>query len=210
LVTEGFQVVSLDRIPADLHADAVVSDNEGATLRALHALESRGHRRIGFFSFHKPDFSSVNERYHAYQLALAEVGIQDATNLTRWFARELDGQPQQFVQAVHDSLFTLLKQDEPITALFCVQDSIASAASEACDRIGIQIPDRLEIVTFNDWPPMMLRTPWNMHRIVQRGYDIGQAAGNLLLERIQDPEGEPKTIRVDADFFVADAGIMPI
>ena len=204
VIESGLPTVILDRLPDGVRTDAVTSDNEGATLRAIRALEARGHRRIGFFSFYKPDVSTVKERHRAYQCALSEVGVDEVGELTRWFPRELDGNPHGFVQAVYDSLFTLLRQDNPITALFCVQDAFAAAALQACDHMGISVPDDLELATFNDWPPMMLRSPWSTHRIVQRTYDIGRAASELLLARLQGSQREPQLIRVEADFFIAD------
>jgi len=204
IVESGFPIVILDRLPEGIKADGVTSDNEGATLQAIREIEARGHRRIGFFSFHKPDFSTVAERHSAYRMALAEVGVEDVSELTRWFPRELDGNPQGFVQAVYDSLFTLVNQPDPITALFCVQDSIAVAALEACDRMGKSVPLDLELATFNEWPPMMLRTPWCIHRIVQRSLEIGHSAGQLLMDRLSGYTGDPRTVRVPADFFTAD------
>lgn len=210
LVDEGFPLVILDRIPEGVRSDAVVSDNEEVTLKAIRALEARGHRRIAFFSFYKPDFSSVAERHSAYKKALDEVGVEDASQYTRWFPRELDEHPQQFVQSVYDSLFTLMRQADPVTAVFCVQDSFAAAALQACDRMGISVPEDLELVTFNDWPPLMLRSPWSTHRIVQRYYEIGSTAADLLLKRAENPAGERELRRVPADFFVADAGLEPV
>jgi len=207
---ESFPLVILDRVPEGANCDAVVSDNEEVTLRAIHALESQGHRRIGFFSFHKPDFSSVRERHHAYVAALQEVDLQETSAYTRWFAQELDCHPQLFVQAVTDSLFALVKGRSPVTALFCVQDSFAAATLQACDALGISIPGDLELITFNEWPPLMLRSPWATHRIVQRYYEIGRTAATLLLDRAGQPEGERKLLRVPADFFIADAGIAPV
>ena len=210
LLEEDFPVVILDRVPEGLSCDAVASDNEEVTLRAIRALEERGHRRIAFFSFYKPGFSSVLERHSAYIKALAEVGVEDVSQYTRWFPRELDEHPQQFVQSVYDSLFTLLRQSEPVTALFCVQDSFAAAALQACDQMGVTIPDDLELVTFNDWPPLMLRSPWCTHRIVQRHYEIGRTAADLLLFRSGNPSQEHELRRVPADLFVADAGLIPV
>jgi len=204
MVDSGFPTVILDRLPEGIHADAVTSDNQSATLEAVHALESRGHRRIGFFSFHKPEFSTVAERHAAYRIALAEVGVEDVSELTRWFPRELDGNPQGFMQAIYDSLFTLLNQKDPITALFCVQDSFAAAALQACERMNLTVPDDLELATFNEWPPMMLRTPWCIHRIVQRSHEIGNAAGKLLHDQLSGYTGEARTVRVHADFVIAD------
>jgi DNA-binding LacI/PurR family transcriptional regulator len=94
MVDEGLPIVILDRVPEGANCDAVVSDNEEVTLKAIRALEARGHRRIGFFSFYKPDFSSVGERHSAYVKALSEVDVADTSEYTRWFAREIDEHPQ--------------------------------------------------------------------------------------------------------------------
>jgi LacI family transcriptional regulator len=203
----GTPLVILDRVPEGVRTDAVMTDHEGATLQAIRTLEERGHRRIGFFSFDKPYVSSVAERHAGYQRALALVGVENVSALTRWFPLELDNNPQAFYQAIHDSLFTLLKQPEPITALFCVQDSFASAVLQACDQIGASVPGDLEIATFNDWPAMMLRSPWCLHRIVQRSYDIGRVAAELLLDQLQGNRRDPKVVRVPTGFVVADAGL---
>jgi len=209
LVEDGFPMVILDRVPEGVCTNSVVSENESVTLHAIRLLEERGHRHIGFFSFDKPSFSSVNERHSAYKKALEEVGISDPTQYTRWFLNELNDRPQHFYQAVRDALFTLTHQPERITALFCVQDSLAAFAIQACEEVGESIPESLELITFNDWPPLMLRIPWCIHRIVQRTYEIGTLAADLLLKQIADPTRKPEALRVPADFYVADAGLSP-
>lgn len=208
-LSDTMPLVVLDRVPEGLETDAVVSDNEEATHRAMQALVSRGHRRIGFFSFRKPAFSSVNERFGAYQAVLESAGVTNWNANVRWFPPELDYYPEQFVQAIHDALFTLVHQPEPITALFCVQDSFAAASLEACDRMNLTVPDDLELATFNDWPPMMLRRPWQAHRIVQSAQAIGLEAGSLLSSRIAGSTDPRRVHRVRAEFFVADAGLQP-
>lgn len=198
LVDGGLPLVVLDRVPEGLLSDAVVSDNERATLDALHALEARGHRRIGFFSFHKPGFSSVRERHAAYVAALEEVGLKDHAPYERWFAQELDGDTVRLFQAVQDALFALTHGPEPITALFCVQDVFAAAALEAGAKLGQELP----LATFNDWPSVMLRTPPTTLRIVQRTHEIGLTAAKLLLDRIHGQRSEPQLVRVAAELIV--------
>lgn len=209
LFDRAFPLVVMDRFPVGLRVDTVATDNFGATVKAIRALEERGHRRIGFFSFYKPDFSSVNERHEAYARALAEVGVTNAERYTRWFPSQIEANSSVFVQTIQDAMFALTRQEEPITALFCVEDCVASAALQAADRLGISIPEQLELATFNDWPPMMLRTPWSTHRIVQRSHEIGMAAAQLLLDRKRLGRGDPQVVRVPADFLIADAGILP-
>lgn len=210
LFDSGYPVVVLDRFPKGLNVDTVATDNEAATLGAISALVDRGHERIAFFSFHKPDFSSVKERHGAYVRALAQVGVEDASELTRWLPKELETDHGLLTRMVADALFTLVNGKEKITALFCVEDLVAATVLQAAEQLGLNIPNDLELATFNDWPPMMLRTPWNIHRIVQRSHDLGLQAARLLRKRATAGLGEPEVIRVAADFIVADAGLRPV
>ena len=205
IVNSGFPVVVLDRMPPGLRTDSVMSDHHGSSLRAMRELAARGHRRIGFFSFNKPELSSVLERHDAYVQAIREAGAETDESCERWFFRDAEEDPEQFMQTVADAVYALTHREDPITALFCVQDSIAVAAYRACDRHGIRIPDDLEMATFNDWPPMLLRSPWNMHRIVQRHYDIGFRGATILKARIADPSAALFTERVPADLFLSEA-----
>ena len=198
LVDGGLPVVVLDRVPEGLRADAVTTDNEGATLATVRALEARGHRRIGFFSFNRRDFSSVRERHAAYDAALKEVGLSDHARYERWFARELDNDSPGLFQAVSDALVALMHGPEPITALFCVQDVFAAAVLEASMRLGLDVP----LATFNDWPAVMLRTPPGTLRIVQRTRDIGLTAAQLLVQRLEGGSPEPRLVRVAAELVL--------
>jgi len=209
ITDSDFPMVLLDRVPQGILADAVVSDNELATMCAMRMLEARGHSRSGFFAFHRPELSSVLERHTAYVKALEEIEVYDSEKYERWFYPDAEKDEKQFMQSVSDAVFALTKQDQPVTAIFCVQDSLAVAAYRASDRLGLRVPDDLEIATFNDWPAMLLRSPWTMHRIVQRSYEIGLKASQLLLHRLRGAADVPQIHRIEADLFVADAGIRP-
>jgi DNA-binding LacI/PurR family transcriptional regulator len=209
LAADGYPLVLIDRAPPGITVDAVITDNEGASTRAMETLIERGHRRIGFMSFLKPTFSSVQERYEGYRKAMVSLGHDDETihELTRWFPIASDHVRPVFERLVQDALGSLRSGPEPITALFCVEDSFARSAILACERLGIELPGELEIVTFSNWLPDALGRPWNIHRIAQDHYGIGLAAAQLLLERIEDPRGERRTVRVPAQLFLADAGL---
>lgn len=207
IIDSGFPLVLLDRVPEGLRTDAVTSDHEASTFNAMQALEALGHRHIGFFSFHRPELSSVLERHRAYVRSLELVGITDSSRFERWFFRDAEEEPEQFMQTVADAVFALTHGTERMTALFCVQDSLAVAAYRACDRLGIRVPEDLELATFNDWPAMLLRSPWNMHRIVQRMYDIGKTAGEMLSQRIEQPGSEGHLRRIPTELILADTGI---
>lgn len=202
-------LVLLDRVPKGVEIDAVVSDNFEVTHHAIQTLVDRGHQRIGFISFSKPEISTVMERFAGYERAMLDSGVPSVRPYVRWFERHMEHDARLLVQAVFDAMFTLIHQKEPATAVFCVQDGIAMAVLDACEQLGIRLPEDLELATFNDWPPMMLRRPWQTHRIVQATREIGRVAATALKARIEGSTAPPHISRVAADFFVADAGLSP-
>jgi DNA-binding LacI/PurR family transcriptional regulator len=202
-VNDGYPMVLLDRVPANLTCNAVVSDNRSAMIKALDTLKARGHQNIAFFAFDKPEFSTIQERFEAFQ----QVTGNDKPHLVRFFARELELNQSLLHQAVHDAVFTLVNQKDPATAIFSTQDGFAVAIIDVADQLGIRIPEDLELATFNDWPPMMLRRPWQTHRVVQQTHRIGFEAALRLRELIDHREGEVKTLRIPAEIVLSDAGL---
>ncbi len=204
LLKEGYPVVALDRIPQDVEIDAAVTDNSGAVSGAIRSTIERGHRRIGFLGVHRPSFTSVVERHAGYRAAMAEAGLE-SDSLVRWLPEGLDPASAIYQQLVSDAIVALRHGDAPMTALFCIEDGLGCAAVLAAERLGLVLPTDLEIATFIDWHPMTLRTPWNVRRLVQRKYDLGQAAAGLLLDRLASPGRPARVVRVAADIIPTDA-----
>jgi DNA-binding LacI/PurR family transcriptional regulator len=209
---QGYPLVLLDRIPPGLTADGVVTDNEAASIEGMKALVARGHRSIGFLSFYKPTFSSVADRYAGFQRVLRDLGRTDdeIEGLTRWFPEDSDHVQPVFEQLVHDAIVSLRFANPDLSALFCVEDSVARRAIMSCERQGLSLPDDMELVTFSNWVPTSLGRPWSIHRIAQDHYRIGLAAASLVLRRIANPEAERQTLRIPGHLILADAGIAPV
>lgn len=206
LVADGFPAVALDRLPHDVRMDGVVTDNRGAAHSAVQMLLDRGHRRIGFLGFNKLAFSSVRERFQGYEDAMASAGI-DTTGLIRWLPEGVDQHPDIYRQIMRDTLISLRHGEDAATAVFCVEDLLGTLAVATCEQLGINLPDDFELASFNDWHPMTLKTPWNVHRLVQNKFEIGHSAANLLLDRIVTPGQPHKVVQVAADLIIADAGL---
>jgi DNA-binding LacI/PurR family transcriptional regulator len=85
---------------------------------------------------------------------------------------------------------------------------LATSVFEACERLGIEVPGELEIVTVNEWPSLMLRRPWDAHRIVRRKYEIGVEAARRLKASIDRQAADPEVVRIPAELYVADLNAM--
>lgn len=207
LLAERYPLVALDRHPHGIEIDAVVTDNRGTVQNVIKNLVESGHQRLGFIGLHKPNFSSVVERHEGYVAAMSEAGL-NPEELVRWLPETAVLNNSILERLVQDTILGLMHGSDPITALFCVEDCLGCASVLGCNRLGVNLPNDLEIATFIDWHPMTLHTPWNVRRIVQRKYDIGYAAASLLLDRIGSPGRPAQTVRIEAEINPADVDFL--
>ncbi|HZT42218.1 MAG TPA: GntR family transcriptional regulator [Chthonomonadaceae bacterium] len=209
LIRSGTRIVFLDCMPADVDADAVLSDNYGATREALQFLVEQGHRRIAHFTVNRMAISSLRERYDAYREVMLQQGAADIHRWVREFPYDVTTRdPVHPSQAIQDALFTLMHSPDRPTAIFCAHDYILSAVLQACQTLGMAVPDDLEIVSFNDCPPFVPYLPGNVHRIVQRAHEMGQIAAEHLCRRMRGEDDAPEIVRI-APLFYAAGGAPP-
>lgn len=202
-VEAGRPLVFLDCIPEDLTADAIISDNYGATLDALRFLVARGHSQIAHFTVGEMTISSLRERYAAYETVLSELGVKDKRRWLREFPYALTRDPVRPVQAVEDAVVAFTHMPDRPTAIFCAHDYVLSAVIQACRRLEVPVPGTFELASFNDCPPFVPYLPGHIHRIVQRSYEMGKLAAERLCNRMGGDTSPPEVIRVAPSFYPA-------
>jgi LacI family transcriptional regulator len=79
--------------------------------------------------------------------------------------------------------------------VFAANDVIAFGALDAARRVGVRVPAELSIVGFDDidmagWEGFSLTT------VRQALAEMGRAAANLLIERVESGDGGPPRRRV--------------
>ncbi|MER3472915.1 MAG: hypothetical protein C4335_02530 [Armatimonadota bacterium] len=204
VLDSGKPVVCVDRQPAGVQCDVVMTDNYHSSLVGLRYLTSKGHRLIAHFTEDALYVSSIRERYEAYLQAMREVGNDEVQSLVRFSPLHESIKLDYLVQVVHDALFTLLHQPQPITAVFCLHDYYMAAVLEACDRMGIAVPEQIEVLSFADAPPLMTRVTRSVHRLVQQVYEMGRIAALRLKRRIEGEVMSPAVITTSASLMPAE------
>ncbi|GIV63941.1 MAG: LacI family transcriptional regulator [Bellilinea sp.] len=170
-------VVLVDGYAAREEYDAVLSDNFRAAFRAVEYLLALGHRHIGLIGGDEQAYPSLWERRNGYLRALKEHGIPHTYtanfNITRTKGFE--------------ETAALLHKNPQITALFCMNDEIASTAIRAAQSVGRHVPDDLSVIGYDDTyiaanthPPL---TTLHVDTVA-----MGRAAVELLELRRQNPE----------------------
>jgi DNA-binding LacI/PurR family transcriptional regulator len=209
LKARGVPLVLLDRIPENAQVPAVIADSVTPTRQSLEFLIGRGRERIALLTFDKPHASTVVERCGMFEAILREHDLF-APELVRRFPTSLEISDRAYLdQAVHDALFTLLNGPSPATAVFCVQDLLGYAVLASAEKMELKMPDDLEVVTFNDWPPHWLHHPWEAHRISIQPDEMGRAAIANLRDQMAGLAGGGQAIRIPAVFIDADRLLTP-
>jgi len=202
----GFPITAIDRIPMGIAIDSVVTNNRLATKQVTDRLIASGHTQIAYLSHWKRDFSSLTDRVDGYSDSMATIGV-DTGLLVRWLPPDIRLEEFVFDQVVSDTIVSLMSAKTNVTAVVCAEDRVGCAVAAACEKLGIRVPEDLEIATFNDWHPMMLRFPWSMHRIVQRQHEIGFAAADLLLQRIASPGRPYVAEQIEAEIIFSETNV---
>lgn len=202
----GVPMVLVDRMPEGENFPAVLPDEMTATKEAVELMISRGHKKIAFLSFAKPEVTSVRNRHRAYTETMKAHGLPV---LERFLPRDLETSDSAREEFLRDVVFALSQGAEKATAFFCVQDSIALGVLDTCEKMGTECPGAIEVACFNEWPAMMLGRPWDVHRIVRRKYEMGRLAALKVLAQINKQSFE-STSRVAARVYPAEPGPSPL
>jgi LacI family transcriptional regulator len=175
LLTErraGTAIVFVDRPPAFLDADTVLTDNATGVRRGIRHLVELGHRRIGYLG----DLHTIvtaAERHRGYVEELAEQGIEADEQLVRL---DLRG-----IEKAEAAATEMLSYAQPPTALFTGQNLITIGAFRALRRLGLH--ERVALIGFDDILLADLLVP-GITVIAQDPVAIGRTAAQALFRRL--------------------------
>lgn len=161
----------------DLSAPGLHSLNfnnfKGAQL-ATHHLLTLGHRRIAFISG-DPGHPDAPERMRGYRAALKAAGIP-FNNALVLPGNYLEASGQMAAERLIDSR-------EQFSAIFAANDQMAFGATLALHRRGINVPDDISLVGFDDQAGAAHSIP-PLTTIHQGAYELGRIAAISLLQML--------------------------
>jgi LacI family transcriptional regulator len=189
----GVPFVLIDRTVAGLESDAVVGDSVGGARRLVHHLISLGHRRIAFI-VESDDVSTARDRRLGYEAALAEAAIGLDPGLVVHATVDPGGG--------FDGMRRLLQLESRPTAVFTVNNLVALGAIEAVRAVGLEVPDDVALVCFDDIEYASRLYPF-LTVMEQPAETFGSLGTQLLLERIEGRAPERRRVVIlPAEFVV--------
>ncbi|MCF6170135.1 MAG: LacI family transcriptional regulator [Bacteroidales bacterium] len=190
LIDNEIPLVFYDRVLHQFHADSVMVDDYSGAFKAVSHLIERGCQRIAFYSAPQHLLLGMN-RLKGYKDALEKNGFT--------FTNDLVYACDTFDSAVKISRGVLKKLNRP-DGVFAVNDLTAIAVMKTARKLGINVPDELRIVGFENSRSSSICEP-ELSSVDQFGYDLGKKATEILLRRIKadsfDYEPERHTLKTE-------------
>ena len=182
-------VVITDRDSPRLAYDRVLVNNQRGGYQATRHLIELGHRRIACISGPEKMLTS-QQRVNGYRRALKEAGIAAHPKYL------LHGDFR--FQSGEDAMQQLLLVDPRPTAVFACNDLMAIGALRALHRAGLQAPEQLSLIGFDNISFASVVVP-ALTSIAHPVKELAQTSMKLLLDHIKNSDHKRKARRVVLD-----------
>ena len=184
LAASGPPVVCLDRRLPGWNGDVVLVANEEGSYRATQHLLEMGHRQLAVITgpLH---LTNAVERLGGFKRALADakVPIQPKYIQEARFERT----------SGYEAAMRLLQMRPRPTAIFACNDMMALGVLLAARECNIRCPEDISIVGFDNLVFSEFTAP-ALTSVHQPGYQLGTAAAQLLLERVDGLKQRAKKV----------------
>lgn len=171
-------------------ADIVETDERQGAETIASFLLDQGHRRIACLSTRE----ITAQTWAVRRRKLFEEAIQQCPDATckSWRLNKAGDNGLTVARDVLTSSFNP-------TAVFCVSDHEARFIYRAADELAIRIPEDVSVIGFGNLDFADALTP-HLTTMDRKPKVMGRLLADLILERLSNPNQEPSTIRVAADF----------
>ena len=177
-------ITFVDRCPEEWDGDFVMADNEAGAYQAATHLIGLGHRKIAVITG-PLRLGNVAARLSGFQRAMSEANLTPGAGYVQEARFNAD--------SGYGAATRLLQMLPRPTAIFASNDLLASGTLAAAHRLGLRCPDDLSIVGFDNLEFVEHTAP-PLTSVHQSGYQIGETACRILMERIKDPNRPPERV----------------
>lgn len=189
-VKAGTSIVCVDRIAQGLICDTVVSDNRAGVEQAVGHLWDQGHRRIAFLGGVQGLWVADERLAGFHEAVAARHGRVDSDLIV---ADLWDG------EAAEKAARRLLTARTPTpTAIVTAGAEFTDGAIRAMQTLDLA--DSIALIGFDEVDHAEQLQP-AVAVVAQDPYQMGRAAGELLLDRLVDPDRPTQRTVVPCDFI---------
>lgn len=180
----GCDLVLINDPIDDLAVPRIYINNEEAGYQATKYLISKGHKRIAHIGGRTSSFPSYS-RFEGYYRAMNEAGLSEFADI--FTMRDNTNRSE-----AHQTALRMLRMEQPPTAFFVANDSMAVGVYEAAAELGIKIPDDISIVGYDNVKLAAFVNP-PLTTMQQPIYEMGRRSVQLTLSRASNRKSDKVT-----------------
>lgn len=164
-----------------------------------------GHRRIGFIGA-PLDRTSRYQMLEGYRRALMQKGIREDSAIIWLQGVEIENGGLFEVENGRAAAKFFCDQKSGITACVCLNDLTALGAMQRFGDYGYCVPQDISVIGFDNIIYGELSTP-RLTTIDQHAEHMGREAMRLMVERINEPDGEEEKIMLEPNLVIRESVI---
>lgn len=157
-------------------AGALRFDFAEAGYDMMHFLHRKGHRNIGLIARSTRKYQDIHA---GYVRACGELGLTYDERRIAWFDSN-----KFIIEAGSNAMNDLLGRNLGLTAVVCNSDWIAVGALSAAQAAGLQVPEDISVVGFDDLLISSYTTP-PLTTVKTEGYEEGRLGCRMLISHLQ-------------------------
>ncbi len=194
VINTNFPLVVIENHFNDLKVNNIIIDNFSGAKKAVDFLIGLGHRKIAHITgnlIHR----AASDRMNGYMEALNTSGI----NFNKDYVIYTDAGENTGALALEK----LISLPDPPTALFAFNDLQGYEAIQKAISLGINIPEDISIVGFDNIYELLRFIPSNIRlaSMKQPMEKVAGAAMELIMENIDDKNSEPRVLTFDTELY---------
>jgi LacI family transcriptional regulator len=200
LLEAGIELVLVNRRQAELPVSSATADDRMGMRLSVEHLVSLGHTRIAHLAG-PLDYSTGLDRHESFHETMRAAGLEPDPELVLV--------AEAFTESEGARLCgQLVAEDRGFTAVVAANDLLALGCYDVFAERGVRCPEQVSVVGFNDMPFAARFNP-PLTTIHIPHYELGAAAAELMLERLQDGDSPSREIRLEPSLVVRESTARP-
>src|SRR5919112_1452818 len=189
LLEAGIELVLVNRRQEQIPVSSATADDRMGMRLAVEHLLSLGHTRIAHLGG-PLDYSTGLDRHDSFHETMRAAGLEPGPGLVLVAEAFTESEGAR-----------LLADGRDFSAVAAANDLLALGCYDVFAERGVRCPEDISVVGFND-TPFAARFQPPLTTIHIPHYEIGKAAAQLILERLQDAEAPPHEVRLQPSLVV--------
>src|SRR5215210_7709869 len=200
LLDAGVELVLVNRRQDELPVSSATADDRLGMRLSVEHLISLGHTRIAHLAG-PLDYSTGLDRHESFHATMGAAGVAVDPALVLVAEAFSEAEGARLCEQ-------LMAEGRDFTAVAAANDLLALGCYDVFATRGVRCPEDISVVGFNDMPfAARFHPPLTTIHIPH--YEIGKAAAQLMLDRLQDGDSQPREIRLEPSLVVRDSTAAP-